>query len=612
MTAIFLKLLNLSITATWLILAVVLVRLLLKKAPKWISCLLWAFVAIRLIFPFSIESVLSLVPSSETIPADIAYMQNPAVHSGISALNSTVNPIISQNLTPNPGDSANPLQIILPIMTAIWLAGTIVLLIYAFVSWLRLRKTVCASVPVKDNIMACDDVQSPFILGVFKPVIYVPSSLSGQTLDYVITHEMTHIKRRDYLWKPFGYILMAVYWFNPFCLIAYILLCRDIEMACDEKVIRDMSSESKAGYSQALLDCSVHRRLIAACPLAFGEVGVKQRVKGVLNYKKPAFWIIIVAVIACIAVAVCFLTNPKRDSFELKIVVPAHSQSQFYYSDEQVSPLGNRITLNAGANLSDTEVVLKTVEVKEENSYEPVYLTHGMSVKMDVEKGAWFCVGVYMNNPTDEDISVSVVVDNIVVRIAEEAVDPPHNTMIATITEFENGSMMVTPIEGSWELSSSDVFRVPIQNMNPSPEPVVGDKVEIVYNGCILETYPASFENVVSVTVIREDSIVSNNETYYNLSDQGKLKVSGSTDSNHSFVQSQMLWTNSTKISIKNNSGTDVTVYLFSVENESTPILEMTLSKKEEKTFTNLSSQYIYYVRISADPSANVSVDISD
>ena len=312
MSTVFLKILNMSITASWLILAVVLVRLLLKKAPKWIPCLLWGLVAIRLVCPFSFGSIFSLIPSSETIPTNITVQQEPAINSGITAVNEFINPVIAESFTPAPTDSVNPLQIIIPIAAIVWIAGIVIMLAYALISYIKLKKTVSVCVPVGERILSCDEVKAPFILGVFRPVIYVPSSMTGETLDLVIRHETAHLQRHDHWWKPLGYLLLAIYWFNPLCWIAYILLSRDIEMACDEKVIRDMDKDEMAAYSQALLDCSFPRRRIAACPLAFGEVGVKERVKGVLNYKKPAFWIILIAIIACIVLAVCLMTDPKN------------------------------------------------------------------------------------------------------------------------------------------------------------------------------------------------------------------------------------------------------------------------------------------------------------
>ena len=310
MSTVFLKLLNMSITAGWLILAVLAARILLKKAPRWIACLLWGLVALRLLCPYSLKSALSLIPSAETIPTNVARSANPAIHSGIPVVNAAVNPIIEKTFSPEPFAGVNPLQIWISAAAAVWMLGLAAMLVYAWASYLRLRKTVAASVPIKDRVMACDEIKTPFILGVIRPKIYIPSSMCGETLDCVLLHETAHLKRRDHWWKPFGFLLLAVYWFNPLCWLAYILLCRDIEAACDEKVVRDMDRDGVATYSQALLDCSFPRKRIAACPLAFGEVGVKQRIKGVLNYRRPAFWIILIAVVICIAIVVCFMTDP--------------------------------------------------------------------------------------------------------------------------------------------------------------------------------------------------------------------------------------------------------------------------------------------------------------
>lgn len=310
MSAVFLKLVNLSIAASWLILAVILLRFLLKKAPKWISCMFWGLAAVRLMLPFSLESALSLLPRREVISLPKAAVDSPGINLGGSAMEEASHPAAAQSLALAPDTGAKPLQLVFLILAAVWFAGMIALLAYALISYLKLKRSMGASVSLRDNIRACDEVKSPFILGILKPVVYVPSSMTGQALNYVITHETAHIKRCDHWWKPLGYLLLTIYWFNPLCWLAYLLLCRDIEMACDEKVIRNMNKENKAAYSQALLDCSFPRRAIAACPLAFGEVSVKERVKSVLNYKKPAFWIIVVALIAGAAAAICFLTDP--------------------------------------------------------------------------------------------------------------------------------------------------------------------------------------------------------------------------------------------------------------------------------------------------------------
>lgn len=311
---VFLKIINMSISASWLVLAVLLLRLVLKKAPKWVSVLLWGIVAVRLICPFSIESMLSLIPSAETISPEIMMDWTPEVSTGIGSLDTVVNPIISESFAPKPYASANPLQILIPVAAIVWLAGIAAMLLYTAVSYLLLCRKVATAVLLRNNIYQSENVDSPFVLGIIKPKIYLPFRMDGKNLEHVIAHEESHIRRKDHWWKPLGFLLLAIHWFNPLMWLGYILLCRDIELACDEKVIKEMDNEAKADYTQALVACSVNRRSIAACPLAFGEVGVKQRVKSVMNYKKPAFWIIVTAVLACVIVAVCFLTNPTTSA----------------------------------------------------------------------------------------------------------------------------------------------------------------------------------------------------------------------------------------------------------------------------------------------------------
>ena len=309
----FITLLNLSITASYLIIAVILLRFALFKAPKWINCALWALVGVRLALPFSFESILSLIPSAEPIPEDIMLSPAPQINTGIEYVNSAINPVILENFTPEPTASANTLQIIVPIAAIVWLVGVAAMLIWGIISYLRLRKKVAPSLLVRENIYFCDNITSPFILGIFKPRIYLPSTITDGEMQHVIAHENAHLCRRDHIWKPLGFLVLSVYWFNPLCWVAYILFCRDVEKACDEKAIAKMDGGERREYSSALLSCSVRQFGISACPLAFGEVGVKSRVKSVLNYKKPAFWIIVVSIVAAIAVAVAFLTMPPSD-----------------------------------------------------------------------------------------------------------------------------------------------------------------------------------------------------------------------------------------------------------------------------------------------------------
>ena len=317
MSELFLKIVNMSISASWVVIAVLTLRFCLKKAPKWVNVLLWGIVAARMVFPFSIESVLSLIPSAETISPTVMMEQTPSVQTGVPALNHVINPVISSSFTPAPGASANPLQIWIPVLTGIWLFGIAALFLYSAVSYWRLHRKVCEAVILRGNIYQSEKVCSPFVLGIIKPKIYLPYHMDSREMDHVIAHEQTHIRRKDHWWKPLGFLLLTIHWFNPLMWLSYILLCQDIELACDEKVIRKMSNEQRADYTQALVACSVDRRLITACPLAFGEIGVKERVKSVMNYKKPAFWIVLASVIVCAVIAVCFLTNPIGFQFDV-------------------------------------------------------------------------------------------------------------------------------------------------------------------------------------------------------------------------------------------------------------------------------------------------------
>ena len=313
MAAVFLKLLNLSISASWLVLAVLALRLVSKRSPKWMNVLLWGMVALRLMLPFSIESALSLIPSAETLsPEVVRFDPAPTITSGVEFIDNAVNPSLSESFAAAPLASVNPLYVWTYLAGWVWLIGLGAMLLYALVSYLRLRRRVSVSLCVRENIYLCDAISSPFILGVVKPRIYLPSGLDEVQRQNVLSHERAHLARRDHWWKPLGFALLAVYWFNPVLWLAYALLCRDIELACDERVIRTMDESAVKTYSTVLLACSMPRKAVITCPLAFGEVGVKERVRNALRYKKPAFWVIAASVTVCIVVAVCFLTNPPR------------------------------------------------------------------------------------------------------------------------------------------------------------------------------------------------------------------------------------------------------------------------------------------------------------
>ena len=332
MAAVFLKLLNLSISASWLVLAVLVLRLVSKRSPKWMNVLLWGMVALRLMLPFSIESALSLIPSAETLsPEVVRFDPAPTITSGVEFIDNAVNPSLSESFAAAPLASVNPLYVWTYLAGWVWLIGLGAMLLYALVSYLRLRRRVSVSLCVRENIYLCDAISSPFILGVVKPRIYLPSGLDEVQRQNVLSHERAHLARRDHWWKPLGFALLAVYWFNPVLWLAYTLLCRDIELACDERVIRTMDESAVKTYSTVLLACSMPRKAVITCPLAFGEVGVKERVKNALHYKKPAFWVVAASVAVCVVVAVCFLTNPPTDTDAAGLV--GFHREQVTYAD---------------------------------------------------------------------------------------------------------------------------------------------------------------------------------------------------------------------------------------------------------------------------------------
>ena len=349
MEAIFLKILNMSISAVWLIIIVFVLRILLQKAPKSFNYILWVLVAIRLICPFTIESVLSLVPSAETVPTQIMYSYVPEVKTGIEVVDTVINPVITESMAPEIGESVSPMQVVAYVASGIWFVGILGLLIYMGASYLVLRWKVRASIHLQKNVWICDAIDSPFILGVICPRIYLHSDIEEEQIPYIVAHEQEHLNCGDYLWKPLGFVILAIHWFNPLVWLSYIYMCRDMELACDERVIRNMDVEEKKMYSNVLLSCSIKRSAISACPVAFGEIGVKQRIKSVVNYKKPAFWFVCVAVVACVVAGVCFLTNPKEDAIiskeESQGRLPEGPEVYFQYQSD-VPPGLASVTLN--------------------------------------------------------------------------------------------------------------------------------------------------------------------------------------------------------------------------------------------------------------------------
>lgn len=469
MENIFISLLNTSITAGYLVIAVMLLRPILKKAPKYIRCILWGLVGLRLVLPFSFESVLSLIPSAETIPPEIVTSPTPAIHSGLTFVNHTVNPILTQSMAPTPEVSVNPMQVVMGIAWNVWLLGVMAMVIYSVVSFLLLKRKLREAVQDGGNVWVCDRVSSPFLLGLFRPRIYLPSDLQDSDRQYVLAHENAHIRRKDHWWKPLGFLLLTVYWFNPLMWVAYIFLCRDIEFACDEKVIKELGTDCKKSYSEALINCSVPRKMISACPVAFGEDGVKGRIKSVLNYKKPAFWIILTALILCIVVAVCFLTNPPEDEQPAKI--PAN-EYRF------------RATV---VEIQEDSLLVEPLEKEEyfEGAEQVIIRLNGRS-KDDYRLGC--IVEVIYDSQIQQSLPPIIPNASSIFNLdmVSSYLPDPHYSFTATVTEVLDDCIIVKyqhfPLH-NFEFSYYQV------NTN-STGYTVGDKVNIAYDGTVTEAEP--------------------------------------------------------------------------------------------------------------------------
>ena len=600
MGELFIKILNVSISTCWMILAVLCLRFALKKVPKWVRVLLWGLVALRLLCPFSIESVFSLIPSTETISPEIMLDITPTVAAGVTDIDPIVNPAIIQSSAPDPSASVDSLQVWFSAAGIVWILGITAMLLYTAVSYMRLRSKVATAVKVQDNLYRSENVVSPFVLGVFRPRIYLPFSLSEQSLSHVISHEQAHIRRKDHWWKPLGFLLLTVHWFNPLMWLAYILLCRDIELACDEKVVKDLGTEARADYSAALLSCAVSRPMIAACPIAFGEVSVKTRVKSVLSYKKPAFWVIVFALILCVVVAVCFLTNPIGSSGEpdlsflnyenaISLVADRVEAVLVYYpivSDETESYL-NIATIpgNAVANYLDNcqwrEVNAPRTTLSSSGSVEfviaddhkiTVYAQKELSIISYAKVEYQGAVRYYQIDQSDYENAVQLIytqeqnggwcfditrddvakfrlygpsfsgecvpVDGQTFRVGEKiwagplegstdrrdifvsAIDKNGNILFdqslhnydfnATLLSIQDGYFLVEPVEGSWELNFFSTIEVPMQNMDPSLEPEIGDIISIEYDGAVWDPNITRLRNVFSITVAKKEWDVLN------------------------------------------------------------------------------------------------------
>ncbi len=403
MSGFFLSIINMSISASWIVLAVLLLRLLLKKAPKSITVLLWGIVAIRLICPFSVESVMSLIPSAETI-TKAPDAPRPHFESGVTIIDNQVNDYLGGHYYEGVTRPTGYFADITTILAIVWIVGIVVLLGYTIISYLRVKNKIGTAILLRDNIYQSENVVSPFVLGIIKPKIYLPFNMNEQDMNHVIAHENAHIRRKDHWWKPFGFLVLTLHWFNPLMWLGYVLLCRDIELACDEKVVKEFNNEQKADYSQALLTCSVNRRIIAACPLAFGEVGVKDRVKSVLNYKKPAFWIVVIAIIASIAVAVCFLTNPtsnKLKNIENSSSIPTSKETIVWVSNGANYQAIGSVSTDLLEELSEIKISRKEISLSRDENRDKSH-TIVLQTKKDATPTIYsYLKGLYIHFNTD-------------------------------------------------------------------------------------------------------------------------------------------------------------------------------------------------------------------
>ncbi len=383
MSNLLLTILNMSIQGGIIVLVVIALRLLLKKAPKWINLLLWAIVAVRLVCPFSFESRASLMPSGEVISSQITIVDStpqdildaPVEDDTVTTpvIDSTINTdtLIGDGTVADAAPTDKP-KIKLPIFDIVWFVGIAVLLVYTLVTYLRVRKRVRTAVILKENIYQCETVSSPFVLGIIKPKIYLPFNISHDSAELVIAHEKAHIHRLDHILKPLGFLMLTLHWFNPLVWFGFILFCKDIELACDERVIKGLNSARRADYSEALLNCSINRRAVAACPIAFGEVGVKSRIKSVLSYKKPAFWVVILAVIAIIGTSVCLLTSPMtsgndtddaQDATSARLISVLNDETPFINTNGEIVFLsGYRSVMEYGNYTVTSDGVFKPQE----------------------------------------------------------------------------------------------------------------------------------------------------------------------------------------------------------------------------------------------------------
>ena len=532
MSALFLLAFNLSIAASYFILAIVVFRLIFRKAPKWVNCILWALVGLRLAIPFSIESDLSLLPTSHTVITDRESTGLPfSVDSGIYTVDENVNGYLKSHYYEGITVPENAFVDTMFVLSVIWLIGVSVMLLYSVISFIRLKKRVSVSLIYRDNIYYCDNIETPFILGTIRPKIYIPSGLEEAQIENVVMHEKAHLKRKDHWWKPLGFLILSFYWFNPVIWVAYILLCRDIEKACDEKVIKNMNAEEKKDYLETLVDCSVQRKMVLTCPVAFGEVGVKQRVKAVLNYKKPAFWVVLIAIIVTVAVSVGFLTNPKEYVSIANVVAKYKETTTNSLLDEneevknKLKKLESRYPLFFGIDTSDGLVVYvtekdvshymcylssskNTVDPKGFEDFSKFALIEDMALILSSYDISGYAVQVvpFQHNLSDyvwEEMESETEYVKMALGLPSIE-DESLKTFNATIVDIDTHGIVVEPFEDETE-KTEGFNRILLEGIYGD---VINSKIRVVYNGRIItehSTYPHIISSVIAVDNITDE-----------------------------------------------------------------------------------------------------------
>ena len=380
----FISVLNMNLIGSYAIVFVLIARLLLKKTPKIFSYALWGIVLFRLLCPVSFESVLSLMPTGKApIPQDIIYNTAPQISTGVGIIDNSINHMLP--MQGNVVNSVNPIQIWLFIGTVIWIVGILAMLIYSIVAFVRLKRCLIAATPLKENIHLVDHISSPFVMGLFKSKIYLPSSLTDTEKDFIIAHEICHIRRFDHVTRLLGFAALAVHWFNPFVWVAFIVSGKDMEMSCDEAVMKKMNTDIRTEYSRSLLHFGAVKGMIHATPLAFGEGDTKNRVKNVLNYKKPAFWVVVVSIIAVVAIGMGLMANPKNNP----ILTPKNNEVTSI-SIEQINE-GESLGVIETADKNQIETMLKALQNTNKTMQE--------SVNDSPKRDDYFQININGSNP---------------------------------------------------------------------------------------------------------------------------------------------------------------------------------------------------------------------